>query len=545
MSESATFQLLDEPWIPVRLTNGVTVELSLIGVVERLGEIEAIVGDLPAQSFALLRLLLAVLYGALDDYQSAEQWKTNWDEGLPTHRITGYLEEHRDRFDLLHPSTPFFQVADLRATNGEVSSVAKLVLDVPNGEPFFTTRIGEGLDALGFAEAARWLVATQAFDISGIKSGAEGDPRVKGGKGYPIGTGWAGYLGGTVLEAENLHKTLLLNFPAFIVQDESNWDGDVPIWERPQQTAAEDADAFPVTGPAALYTWQSRRIRLHHDGSRVTGVLIANGDKLTPQNLHHFEPMTPWRRSKPQQTALKLSLVYMPKEHDPTRSIWRGIANFLPSRAPAAQGADAASKRPPLTSLWLHVLYDKGLLARDQMIRIHATGMQYGSQSSVITEQVDDTLSLHLAVFASSDPIFAARLDEAAKLADEGVFALRNLAGNIAAAEGREQEGPRTRAAELAYAALDSAYRRWLGDIVLDTDLDGAILEWKAVAKAILHGLAKGLIERSSAKAWRGRERDGRTINTSIADIIFTNQLAKILGAERTSSPAPESEVPA
>lgn len=548
MSEPITFHLLDEPWIPVRMTDGTTVELSLTGIFERLSEIEAIVGDLPAQSFALLRLLLAILYGALDDYgddgKGPEQWKDYWDAGLPAARIIAYLEEHRDRFDLVHPNRPFYQVPDLRTKSGEVSSVAKLILDIPNGEPFFTTRLGEGLDSLDFAEAARWLVATQAFDISGIKSGAEGDPRVKGGRGYPIGTGWTGYLGGTALEAESLHMTLLLNFPAFTVQDESNWDGDVPIWERAPQTAAEDDDAFPAAGPAALYTWQSRRIRLHHDGSRVIGVLIANGDKLTPQNQHHYEPMTPWRRSKPQEKALKLPLVYMPQEHDPARSLWRGIAHFLPGSVPVGQGADGASKRPPLTSLWQSLLYDKGLLAHDQLIRIHAVGMQYGSQSSVITEQIDDTLSLHLAVFASNDPAFAARLEEAAHLADEGVFALRNLAGNIAAAEGREQDGPRARAAEQAYAAFDGAYRRWLADITLDTDLDEAISAWKRGAKAILRSLADVNIERSGVKAWRGREHGGRIVNTSTADILFTNQLAKIFGAATARSPLSESEVP-
>ena len=560
MSEQVTFSLLDKPWIPVRLTDGSTAELSLLGVFERLGEIEAIVGELPAQSFALLRLLLAVLYGALDDYgdeeKGPEQWKTYWDAGFPTTRITAYLEAHRDRFDLLHPLTPFYQVADLRTARSEVSSVAKLVLDVPNGEPFFTTRIGEGLVSLSFAESARWLVATQAFDISGIKSGAEGDPRVNGGKGYPIGTGWSGYLGGIVLEAESLHKTLLLNFPAFTVQDADDWAGDVPIWERDAQTAAADDDAV-ATGPAALYTWQSRRIRLHHDGSRVTGVVVANGDKLTPQNQHPHEPMTPWRRSKPQERALKLPLVYMPQEHDPTRSLWRGIANFLPSSIPAAQGTDAAAKLPPLTSRWQHVLYDRGLLTRDQLIRIHAIGLQYGSQSSVTTDQVDDTLSLHLAVFAASDPIFNARLDEAAKLADDGVIALRNLAGNIAAAEGRDQDGPRRRAAEQAYAALDDAYRRWAAEITIDTDLDEAIAHWKTSTKALLRRIGNGIIERSSAKAWRGGERGGRLVNTSIADILFTNQLAKIFGAEpprssRTKThPLPdhqtssESEVPA
>src|SRR5699024_2697574 len=60
-------------------------------------------------------------------------------------------------------------------------------------------------------EAARWLVHCMAFDISGIKSGAVGDPRVKGGKGYPIGIGWSGWLGGLYFEGDTLFQTLMLN----------------------------------------------------------------------------------------------------------------------------------------------------------------------------------------------------------------------------------------------------------------------------------------------------------------------------------------------
>ncbi len=40
-------------------------------------------------------------------------------------------------------------------------------------------------------------------------------------------------------------------------------------------------------GPARLYTWQSRRIRLFRSGGRVSGCLIANGDndRMVPSVL--------------------------------------------------------------------------------------------------------------------------------------------------------------------------------------------------------------------------------------------------------------------
>ncbi|MGV7400563.1 type I-E CRISPR-associated protein Cse1/CasA, partial [Mycobacterium kansasii] len=87
--------------------------------------------------------------------------------------------------DLFDPVAPFFQVAGLRTAKDDVFSLDRIVADVPNGEPLFTTRSGADLARMAPAEAARWLVHAHAFDPSGIKSGALGDDTVKGGKGYP------------------------------------------------------------------------------------------------------------------------------------------------------------------------------------------------------------------------------------------------------------------------------------------------------------------------------------------------------------------------
>src|SRR5947199_72580 len=123
----------------------------------------------------------------------------------------------------------------------ETAELSKLISDVPNGAPMFTTRIGGDL-SVPYAEAARWLVHCQAFDPSGIKAGAVGDDRVKGGKGYPIGVAWSGLLGGVLLEGRTLKETLLLNLIAADF-DVCGRDPavDLPVWERPPVTAAEEA----------------------------------------------------------------------------------------------------------------------------------------------------------------------------------------------------------------------------------------------------------------------------------------------------------------
>ena len=193
---------------------------------------------------------MATLYGALGGPRDITEWELLWNaEKLPVAQIAPYLNRYRERFDLFHPETPFLQVAGLRTAKCETAELSKLISDVPNGAPMFTTRIGGDL-SVPYAEAARWLVHCQAFDPSGIKAGAVGDDRVKGGKGYPIGVAWSGLLGGVLLEGRTLKETLLLNLIAADF-DVCGRDPavDLPVWERPPVTAAEEAPATPSYDP--------------------------------------------------------------------------------------------------------------------------------------------------------------------------------------------------------------------------------------------------------------------------------------------------------
>ncbi len=248
-SGTPSFDLVSRPWLPVQYTDGSTGELSLRDVFARAADIRRLVGDLPTQELALVRLLLAILYDACDeaDGRSAgapatlEDWEALWESPDSFDVVADYLDRYRDRFDLLHPERPFFQVAGLHTQKHEVASLNRVVADVPNGEAFFSMR-PPGVDRLGLAEAARWIVHTHAYDSSGIKSGMVGDDRVKGGKVYPQGVGWLGGLGGVFAEGPDLRATLLLNL---IPTDEdiitAQPKEDVPVWRRD-----------PPPGPGAL-----------------------------------------------------------------------------------------------------------------------------------------------------------------------------------------------------------------------------------------------------------------------------------------------------
>jgi len=529
MSERPSFSLLEEGWLPCLMLDGTTAELSLTQVFERANEIRAIDCELAVMDFALLRLLLAVLHGAFGkDLTDSESWQELREEGLGSPRIVGYLREHAERFDLLHPATPFFQVAGLHTAKHEFSGLEKLILDVPNGEPFMTTRGGNGLRRIGFAEAARWVVTAQAFDISGIKSGAVGDERVKGGKGYPIGTGWAGSVGGVYVEGASLAETLWLNLVGPTAVPGLDWSSDVPAWERPAPTAAEDPTAR-VTGPASLYTWQSRRILLEHDGAAVTGVLVANGDRIPLHNQHVFEPLTRWRRSEPQQKKLGLEVVYMPRAHSPERALWRGVAGVLPlgeSRGKAAE----ESFLPSLGAQWLAQLRLDGVLPASHPVRLRAVGLVYGPQDSSAADQIDDALLVELATLANTDPQLRRDVELATQATDDAVQAVRNLARNIAEAENRDSEGPVRLAAGTAYAALEPVFRDWLLHLGTD-DTTTALTDWKRRAIEVVSRCADELVASASATAWTGREAKGRYVSTPLAEVWFRSAMNKALRA--------------
>lgn len=545
MTDPDGFDLTREPWIPVLGLDGTVQELTPIEVFHRADQLLSVVGELPTQGFALVRLLLAVLHRAVGGPMDARAWERLWGgDGLPVDDVARYLEQWRHRFDLFSAEAPFLQVAGLATAKGEVSGLEKLIADVPNGHPYFTTRAGASLTKIAPAEAARWLVHAQAFDPSGIKSGAVGDDRVKGGKGYPIGIAWAGNLGGVLLQGTTLRDTLLLNLLPY-AKGGMNWSDaadDLPVWERPPLSAAiELSDGAPrrrPRGPADLYTWPSRRMRLAGDAGGVTGVLIANGDSLEPQNKHTVEPMSAWRRSTAQEKKRGEPLVYMPREHSFERAFWRGLAALLPHTARSSQGGEPSKFLPPGVLDWLeHMRYEEALPA-DYPIRLRAVGLVYGSNNSVVDELIDDELSLSVAVLRADQPELGEEAVRAVAAAEHAVRALSKLTINLAAAAGQDDDG--ARAAELGYAALDTPFRRWLARLRSDSVLREVEEAWHREVTRIVRSLGHELVEQAGAVAWRGRKVNKRHLDASLAAIYFDAELrAAAPRAFAAAEPAP------
>lgn len=527
-TEHRSFNLIDRPWVPLRFADGSVSECTLAEVYTEAHEAVGIGGEITTQEFAIIRLLLAILHRAVDGPVELADWTALWQNPtLPAGDVDRYLAVHRDRFDLLHPLTPFFQVADLHSVTDQTAGLEKLIADIPDNIAYFSTRSGSALESVDLAEATRWLIHLQAYDPSGIKTGALGDPRVKGGKGYPIGTGWCGALGGILIEGATLRETLLLNLMAENSKYALTNADDLPVWERdPQSGSEETPGGRSVHGALDAYTWQARRVRLVEEHGRITSVLICNGDRATLTNKHEREPMTAWRRSANQEKQLNLPLVYLPRLHDPARALWRGITALLPSRSGDVQRREGAARLTPGVIRWISELREAGALDDRMSIRTHAYGLAYGTQSATIVEVIDDQLSVQVALLAESSAVLGEQVELAVERTDKAVWTLGNLAMDVDVASGGDGSGARGRVSEAAFADLDQPFRSWLATVGADSDAASMRADWDQTAQSIIRKHARAIVEAAPAQSMIAQPN--RAICTPEAENKFRASLRKL-----------------
>lgn len=546
------YNLLDEPWIPVRLLDGTIADVGLLELLRRTTEIADLACELPTQSIAIQRLVLAIAYRVAPP-RDARDWVRQWDEGAPTEQMIEYLERWRDRFFLFGGRFPFMQVADLRTAKEAVSGLEKLIADVPNGEQFFTTRHGCALACIPPSEAARWLVHAQAYDPSGIRSGAVGDSQVKGGKGYPIGPSWCGHLGLVWLKGKELDETLVLNLvPTDAAQlrgVESSTEWGACSWEVSEAESAVRGD-YSLLDPSGtprdisiprLLTWHSRRVRLVGNREGVTGVVLAQGDKLAPQQMHRYEPQSLWRYSTPQSKKFKQD-VYMPRKYEAGRALWRNLPGTLPT-VTTVQGVDKQPKQEflPSATLSFHYQLDNASIetAYPKVMRIQAVGVTYGPQEATFEDIYSDELTLSVAVMRVEHEDLSAEIDRQVRLTEEIARDVGNLAANLARAAGESGEGAgdgaRDRAKELFFSAVDTDFRTWLTQVDGRESARDAGRRWECTLRQHATDVQAVLVRGASSSAIIGRDTGRGYMNVGIAENYFRAALNKHLPLQKTN----------
>lgn len=536
------FDLTSEPWIPVLTVAGHLEEMSLRRVLLDAHAVRELAGDVPTQDPALLRLLLAILHRALDGPPDRDAWGDLWAaERLPAEPIEEYLTRWRHRFDLFDAEAPFMQVAGLATARGE-SKTANLLIPAAasgNNVPLFRASLDDRPPDLTPAEAARWLLHVHAYDTGSAKSGAVGDPAVKGGKSYAAKP-TLGRIGAVVPVGRDLRETLLLSLVAAAEGDLiRRADDDLPTWERAplDPTYGERR----LAGPVDLYTFPARRIRLVPERARalddrqgagevvVRRVVLTAGDRLDPIDLALVDPHTGLVRD---QTLEKNHPppVYVPDRHRVGRALWRGMAGLL-SRSRTTTAADAPRRRGPAVLAWLNRLREDEYLAEDYPLGILAYGVEYGAKSAVVAEVILDRLPFPVRMLAPGSAAETAALDAVAK-AEHVANALRRLAARVLRARGRsenEASEASARETELFYARLDGPYRRFLVHLAAGADLENLGRAWRQVLSDSALEQAHDLLAVPASALFTTRTYRKRDISAGSAERWFRIELAGLL----------------
>lgn len=312
------YNLLDEPWLPVRFADGRVCDVGLLELFERAGEINALAETAPPSLIAEYRLLLAITHRALT--WAHGPWKDRdrarwYREGLPRAALRDYLEHWRERFWLFHPEQPFMQVAalaSLEETRDKQKPWTQISLASANGNaPVVFDHSCDLLPApITPAQALRTLLGFLQFTPGGLvkalRDSDKAGPLANSAAALPVGA--------------TLQQTLCL-----ALHPASNQD-DLPTWERaPAQRRDLLAEPSLASGANDRYTRPSRAVLLlETEAGQVQWLRFAAGIALG-DDPNAPDPMASYRAGS--NSLVRLSFTE-------GRALWRD----LPALVPDAEG---------------------------------------------------------------------------------------------------------------------------------------------------------------------------------------------------------------
>ena len=316
---SKYFNLLDERWVSVCMSDGRLREVGLLELFEQAGQIRSLAEISPSSVIALYRLLLVITHRALSrlpdgwkDRDRAEWYRT----GLPQNELRGYLEQWRDRFWLFHPESPFMQVAVLATAietrnNLKAWTQISLASSTGNAPVLFDHSVDSKSIGIEQALALRTLLGFLQFAPEGlvqaVRDSDKAGPLANSAASVPIG--------------KTLNETLCL-----ALHPKSRVGNDIPSWEQPPPSVKDlKAGPLPATGENDRYTRLSRAVLfLRNQDGRIKNIHFAAGLALA-EDVNAPDPMVCYRAGREKLVRLSFR---------DGRAFWRD----LPALAPDAEG---------------------------------------------------------------------------------------------------------------------------------------------------------------------------------------------------------------
>lgn len=536
------FSLIKEPWIKVSDLQNQTEELGLQDLFAQAQRIRCLAGELPNQNFAILRLLLAVMQTVVyrydqsgkerplkDPREALSRWKSIWEKKeFPMAEITTYFDKWSDRFWLIHPEHPFYQIpTQIKGKPGTTISPGRLIGSIgesDNKARIFSGYSTSGKNGITDAELARWIVHFQAYDTKATKN-SRGPVAPGREKPHPR-ICWCGNLAGIYLEGRNLFETIMLNLTLLRTDTESDacYAYPKPAWERNEYDLIEDHMLDSIDNPVELLTLQGRWLYVDRQPDTVTASAVV-GENMDPKNAF-IEPMTIWRpiyvKSKTgpvvdgfvpaQSDYLKQSI---PDQTAFGRGMWNRFVTLFENQDDI---------RKPGVILWVQKLTDRKILQDDVPITVRNVDTVYHKQ------QGSTVMDLKTGCFDTRPWFLSERGTEWRRMLSN-VIRLTNwtaeLFGNFYV-EANEMAGhpyngdtfgTKLEGAEMLYGAIDAEFRKWLAKLQDphqekdETPPSPEMMQkqWEVTLFRTLDNCAKQKIASCGAKAIKIRESSTAT----------------------------------
>jgi CRISPR system Cascade subunit CasA len=550
------YNLADESWVKVLCNDGAVKTVSLHELFCYAHEYKRLANELPTVDIAILRLLLAIMYGALFNEKTVAEINKDsgvnisarkyWNELYVAKKFYAktfddYLTKHKDRF-FLFGTKPFMQAKDILPKNeGNVNSVSQIIQDTPTRDVkrFFTEKSGKKAETLDYPTAARLLVTFQAYDYAGKKATIiDGTPN-KG------GTGWVAKIGTVTNVGSSLFETLMLNF--VLVDRDHKFIYGKPYWEQEYSGSPKKIDRNPKNS-VELLTWQSRRCILYKDDEQkvVNGFLSCYGDVFEKDNHQSVEIMSGWHESSKinNKTGDK---PFIPNKFSSDLQLWRNFPSLIASTSPTT--GNTIRELSAQTVDWVASLKNR---IEKNKFPVHVVSLEFGSMDAVITELVSDTLTINESLFARNEDKAVSEFQQAVldvlEVTDEAIDILARLSENIAISEGMSTGNKdklatfRSKTRTSTYSLLDTYFREWLSNFYKDVSIVEYKKAWYVVLEQIIKDVADSMLDSASNLAIVSRETGMSTktkkkskranddvMNISIAENIFRGMLYNVL----------------
>lgn len=486
MNLEKEYNLLSEPWIKVVDQNNMMQEVSLCDFFHNAHKYKQLAGETVTQDVAVYRILQAIVStvfyrydlegkkaNIVDAFDPEEEvlnrFKMYWEKGSFDGKVfTEYLNEFQERFYLFHPETPFWQVNEIprEATSYKIINLYGNMKESNNvaTKHHFHVKDGMAAENISYAEAARWLIYTNAYSVN-VKTKVDGMNKA-------TGVGRLGQLGFFMADESNLFKKLLINLCA-LDKDNRTWENPNPIWEQ-KPRKHPGVEISPPDNLPEMYTLQSRRILLKREGKKITGFSSIGGDYYNTVN-DLSEPMTLLYRKEKEGTI-------HPKKHRKEIMVWREIPCVL----------TLTDDTTPGLIVWLKYLKNNGMLDKNKYITFKMIGLEYGDGMSYTNGEIyNQSLSLSKDLMENVGGSWSRLIiDEVGKCEEVTgkafyVF-VKNLCEKIYGGDPNQRKKLGVAMTEEYYYGVDRKFREWLSNIEPFCDIKEERLgEWESISSEL------------------------------------------------------------